>query len=89
MLWYVGESRNVYTTVTSTAGSFTITSAVYAVYDTSDNSTVASGVAIVDGSDIYFRWTPSESGWFVADIDYVLGTETFTSRQVIEVRDTL
>jgi len=34
-------------------------------------------------------WQPSEVGLFVVDFDYIIGAEIFTSRQIIEVKETM
>lgn len=87
--WYIGETRNVYVSVSSTTGSITISSATYTIYDTSDNSIVDSGEAGITSQVLYCSWTPTEVGNFVVDFDYTVGSETHTSRQVIEVKETM
>lgn len=88
--WVIGENRYVYTYVYTAAGdTLTISSANYTVYDTSDESTIASGVATIQNQYIYSLWAPTETGIYVVDFDYVIGSETFTARQVIEARETL
>lgn len=90
MFWYVGETRYASSVVSSLIGaSFVIDSATYSIIDTSDDSVVASGVANVNSHTIYILWTPAEVGTFVVDFSYIIGVETFSSRQVIDIRETL
>ena len=88
--WYLGANRYVFTQVYTESGEdLTINSSTYSIYDTSDESIVASGLATVQDQIIFCLWEPSEIGIYVVDFDYVIGDETFTSRQVVEVTETL
>jgi len=90
MAWHLGENKYITSTVSSEFGTdFTIDSASYVVYDQADASVVASGVALIDEHNLYFIWQPSAAGIYVADINYIIGTEEFSSRQVVEVWETL
>lgn len=90
MAWHLGENKYITSTVESEFGTdFEITSADYIVYNQADASIVTSGIAQIDGHNLYFIWQPSEVGIYVADIEYVIGTEIFSSRQVVEVWETL
>ena len=86
----IGERRYVYTAVTSsTDEDFTISSASYSIYDASDNSLVSSGTATVFNNNIYTLWTPENYGIFVVEFLYEVGSEVFSSRQIIEVNNTI
>lgn len=88
--WTIGEKRYAYAIVSSASGvPVTISGANYTVYDTSDESVVVSGVAGIQEQTLYCLWQPDESGVFVVDFDYIVGYETFTARQVVEVRETI
>ena len=87
--WGLGETRYVYTSVTASTGTITITSATYQVIDVDDEEVVASGAATVNDSTIYCKWTPTEVGTFLVQFDYLIGEETFKSSQVIEVKETM
>jgi hypothetical protein len=88
-MWHLGEERYAYTRVTSSTGvAFTISDATYSIYD-EDDVVVASGSATIDGATIYALWKPSEIGVYTVHFLYEIGTETFSSKQVIEVKDTL
>ncbi len=90
MLWHLGEKRYIYTSVTSSSeDAFIVSSATYEVYDTSDDSLVISGNATIDYHTIYTLWEPTEVGIFICKFDYVIGTETYSSTQVIEVKETI
>ena len=86
--WVIGEKRYAYTAIIG-GESLIISSADYTIYDTSDENVVASGVAGINGQVIYCLWQPDEVGIYVVDFDYKIGQETFTSRQIVEVRETL
>jgi len=89
-MWYLGEKRYVYTVVTSASGeSFTITSATYVVYDCSDESVVINGDAEIAENTLFALWTPTTYGIFAFEFKYVIGYEEFTSRQIIEVKETM
>ncbi len=88
-MWYLGETRYVLIVVSLSTGA-TITSAVYTIYSCADESIADSGAASISGSTLSSAlWTPSIVGFYVVDFDYVVGLETFTSRQVIEVKETI
>jgi len=90
MIWYLGETKYFYVTVSSSSGSsFTISSAIYTIYNQSDDSLVTSGTGTVSDSTIYALWTPTATGVFVAVITYVINLETFTSSQTIRVKETM
>lgn len=89
-MWYLGEKRYAYTTVSSAIDEdFTITSATYTVYDCSDESVVITGTASISNHTIYAVWEPTEVGVFVMDFKYTIGIEEFKSRQIIEVKETM
>lgn len=88
-MWNLGEKRYIYASVTSTAGAVVISAALYQVFDTADETVVISGVATISGQILSFLWEPSEEGRYVAQFDYDIGSETFKSSQVIEVRETM
>jgi len=88
--WVLGERRNVFTLVDAALGEDpTISGAVYEVFDTSDESIVNSGDATVSELIVYFLWEPSVVGTYVARINYTIGSELYTSNQVIEVKETM
>ena len=89
--WVLGETKNVYTQVSAALGSDPIISeATYEVFDTSDESVpVVSGSALVSSLIIYFLWAPTETGTYVARINYVILDEDHVSDQVIEVKETM
>lgn len=90
MLLYLGETSFVYTEVSSIAGAiFTISSSTYTIYDCSDDSIVVTGNALINDHIVYALWTPIKIGTYVVNFDYVVGSETRTSRQVIEITETL
>jgi hypothetical protein len=94
MIWYLGENRYFYTQVSSSSSTtFTITSATYVIYNVNASGSAAtlvtSGTATVEGTTIYTRWAPTVAGTYVAIFSYVIGEETFESRQVIEVVETM
>lgn len=86
--WVLGEKRYAYSEVISSTP-VTISSATYSIFDVEDESTVASGVASISSQIVYCLWQPTEVGTYVVDFDYVVGEQTFTSRQVIEVKETM
>lgn len=88
--WVLGEARYVYTTVSSNSGTPTISSATYSMCEIYDEDTiVASGVASIQDTTVYYLWQPSEAGIYRARINYIVGYETFASEQIIEVRETM
>jgi hypothetical protein len=88
--WVLGETKNVYTQVSAALGSDPIISdATYEVFDASDESVVASGSANISSLIVYFLWTPSETGVYVARIKYTVVDELYTSDQVLEVKETM
>jgi hypothetical protein len=88
--WVLGERRNIYTQVSAAIGEDpTISDAVYEIFDTSDDSVVASGDAIVYDLIVYFLWEPSVTGVYVAKINYTVGSELYNSSQVIDVKETM
>ena len=87
--WYIGETKYAYSLVSAATGTPVISSGVYTIYDIEDESIVASGIAGISGTTLYCLWTPEESGIYVVDFDYVVGQETHTSRQVVEVKETM
>ena len=90
LTWRLGEKRFAYVEATQLAGvSFSITSSDYTIYDTSDGSAVASGVASIQDHIVYTLWQPSNSVVFVVKFEYVIGSETFSNSQVIEVKETV
>jgi len=90
MVLYLGEKSYVYAEVSAATGvTFTISSVKYTIYKCSDDSVVDSGVGGVSDHLVYALWEPSETGLFVVDFDYVVGSETRTSRQVVEVTKTI
>jgi len=90
MIWVLGEKRDVSAVVSVAIGADpVISSATYEVFDTSDESIVASGSASVSNLIVYFLWQPSDVGNYVARIYYNILDEKYTSSQVIEVRETL
>lgn len=90
MQWTLGANRYAYTTVSSSSGaSFTISSATYEVFDTSDESLVDSGDASISGTTVYCLWQPSSVGVYTVRFIYVIGSESFVSTQVIEVKETM
>lgn len=90
MIWYLGEEKNAYAEI-SAEEAFVIDSATYNIYDCSDDSVVKSGDAVVDVATdtVYIRWEPTEVGFFVVEFIYVIETESFISKQVIEVKETM
>jgi hypothetical protein len=89
MFWYVGESRYASSIVSSLVSSgFVIDSSTYAIYNTTP-AVVVSGVASIDSHTIYAEWTPASGGIYIAEFIYNIGLETFSSRQVIDVRETI
>ena len=88
--WILGERRNIYTVISAAIGDDPIISdANYEVFDTSDASTVTSGVAIVSDQIIYFLWEPENVGRYVARINYTVGSELYKSNQVVEIKETM
>ena len=89
--WVLGETRNVYTQVSAALGvTPVISNATYEVFDTSNESApVASGVADISNLIVYFLWTPSDTGVYVARINYTVIDEDYRSDQVIEVKETM
>jgi len=85
--WTIGEKRYAYAVVSSAP--LTISGVTYTIYDTEDESVVASGVGGVQDQTVHCLWQPDEIGVYVIDFDYVVGQETFTSRQVVEVKETI
>lgn len=86
--WVLGEKKYVYTLVESSTP-VTIASASYQVFDTSDESVVANGVASITGQTVYCLWEPSETGVYTVRFNYIIGLRTFAANQVIEVKDTM
>jgi len=91
MIWYVGETRFVVTSADSAEVSSVTnpSSAVYTIYDIATEDVVTSGQATVSGVYAYFLWAPTTTGGYIADVDYVLGTETKRDRKYIEVKGTI
>jgi hypothetical protein len=90
MIWYLGETRYAYAQVSSsTVTPISIDTATYCIYDTKDDSVVASGIANIDSDIVYAMWTPNDIGTYVFDIVYNIDSESFMSRQVIDVRETM
>jgi hypothetical protein len=91
LTWRLGEKRYAYVEASSitTGVSFTITSSDYIIYNTSDESVVASGVASIQDHIIYTLWQPSNAGVFVIKFSYIIGSETYSNEQVIEVKETV
>ena len=88
--WILGETRNVYTEVSAALGvDPIISSATYEVFDVSDESTVTSGIADISSLIVYFLWAPSDTGVYVARINYTVVDEDYYSDQVIEVKSTM
>jgi len=90
LTWRLGEKRYAYAKVTQLLGeSFTITSALYTIYDTADESVVASGNANTQADVVYTLWQPPNAGIFVVRFDYNIGSQTFSNEQVIDVKETV
>ena len=86
--WILGDRRNIYTVISAAIGPDpTISNATYEVFDTEDESVVASGVASISDLVIYFLWEPEETGLYVARIYYDILDEEFTSNEIVEVRE--
>ena len=90
MIWYLGEEKNAYAEVSADVA-FVIDSVTYVIYNCADESVVKSGTAVidVDTDTIYIRWLPTEVGLFVVQFTYIIESESFISRQVIEVKETM
>lgn len=93
--WSLGESRYCYSSVTSSTA-ITIASATCAVYQLSETAstvtTVSSGNAVISSNTstdvtLAFLVTPPAVGNYVVIFSYVIGSETFESKQIITVRD--
>jgi hypothetical protein len=90
LTWRFGEKRYVYSEVTSVLSqSFTISSATYIIYNCSNESVVDSGSASIQDHIVYKIWEPTTSGTFVVKFEYTIGSEVFSSSQVIEVKETV
>ncbi len=85
MQWVLGEKRYVYT-VASADGSSDLS---YEIFDTSDETVVASGSADVSGATISFLWEPTVVGVYVARTTYTLNAEDIISSQVVEIKETM
>ena len=88
-MWYIGESRYAYATVTATSGDFTISSCTYVIYNCSTEEAVASGTGSIITHTVYALFTPTAAGKYVCIFSYVIGEETLEARQVVEVRETM
>ena len=86
--WILGDRRNIYTVVSAALGPDPILSdATYEVFDTADESVVASGAANISNLIVYFLWEPEDTGVYVARIYYNILDEQFTAHQIIEVKE--
>lgn len=88
LTWVLGEKKYAYALVESSTP-VTISSASYQIFDTADESVVASGVAGITGQTVYCLWEPSETGVYTVRFNYVIDLRTFAANQVIEVKDTM
>jgi hypothetical protein len=88
LAWVLGEKRYVYTQITASVPVL-ISGVSYEIFDISDESVVASGVASISNQIVYCLWQPEEVGVYVTQFDYIIGEESFTSSQVIEVKETI
>ena len=99
MFWYLGETRYIYAVVTSTAA-VTISSATCSVYLLSEGASEdtitskSSGNAVISGNistsvTLGYLFTPDILGNYLAIFSYVIGSETYESRQIINVRETI
>mgnify|MGYP001618654229 CR=1 FL=1 len=98
MFWYLGETRYIYAVVTASSA-ITITSATCAVYLLTEGSTdvvtsISTGNAAISGNisaavTLGYLFTPSASGNYLGIFSYVIGSETYESRQIINIRETI
>lgn len=88
--WHLGEKRYAYTEVSSALNeAFTITSATYNIYKCSDESLVVSGIANVSTHTVYALFEPADVDDYMVQFIYKIGLEDFSSKQIIEVRQTV
>ena len=88
--WVLGEKKNVYAQVSAALGTDPVISdATYEVFDSSDETVVASGSASVSDLIVYFLWEPTEVGVYVARIKYTIVDEDYYSDQVLDVKETM